>query len=316
MSISNQDSWLPTYQEFINHWTVVNAELGSQMTLLGPYSMANLTTDRTALDTLMTAVTTADNVLTNAKGDLDIKIAAGVVRLKQFRGACQALLGGSQYEKSPPKVPSSGSIPGKYVKAFDDMANVWLQVNTAPPVGFTGPLSLQGGYLIAAYNTELAAIRAAYVAYTNAQENAKIAREARNIQFNKIYAKMKTYKGRCVSVLAANSPLLATIPVLTAPAGGTPEPVVLTGVWVSSTGRLTWTPSTNPNLLHYQVRFHFGPKYKAADEQIVDTVAAGTHLYDTLFNLGASGAVALFKVYVVLTTNNEKGSNAVKIIRP
>ncbi len=286
------------------------------MTLLGPYSMANFTADRASLDTLMTAVTTADNVLTNAKGDLDIKIAGGVARLKQFRGACQSLLVGSQYEKSPPLVPSPASIPGKFVKAFDDMANVWLQVNTTPPTGFTGPLTLQGGYLIATYTTELAAIRTAYVTYTNAQENARIAREARDIQFKKVYNKIKGYKGRCISMLASNSSLLGTIPVLRAPAGGTPDPVVLTGVWVSSTGRLTWTPSTNPNLDHYQVRFHYGPKYKAAEEQIVATVAAGTHLLDTLYNLGASGSSGLFKVYVVLTTNNEKGSNAVKITRP
>ncbi len=36
----------------------------------------------------------------------------------------------------------------------------------------------------------------------------------------------------------------------------------------------------------------------------------------TAFGLVASGAVAWFKVYVVTTTGNEKGSAAVKVIRP
>ncbi len=318
MPFTNLDSWLPTSQEFINHWTQVNTELGpgGPMTLIGPYTVGNLTTDRADLDTKMTAVTAADNVLTNAKGDYDVKKAALVVRLKQFRGACTSLLAGSQYEKSPPVVPNPSSIGGKFITAFDDMASVWAQINATPPPGFTPPLALQGGYLIAAFNTELAAFRAAHTAYTNAFKNAGIAREARDIQFKKIYGKLKGYKGRCISLLASNSPLLATIPALSDPGGPTPDPVILTGVWVSSTGRLTWTASDHPDLDHYRISAHTGPKYKASEEQFVANVAAGTQLFDTLFGLGASGASMLFKVYVVLSTGNERGSNSVKITRP
>jgi hypothetical protein len=36
----------------------------------------------------------------------------------------------------------------------------------------------------------------------------------------------------------------------------------------------------------------------------------------TLSGLAASGDVATFKVYVILTTGNEKGSNTVTITRP
>ena len=69
MPITNLDSWLPTIQEFINHWTQVNTELGAggPLTLLGTYTVALLTTDRTNLDGLMTAVVAADNTWITAR---------------------------------------------------------------------------------------------------------------------------------------------------------------------------------------------------------------------------------------------------------
>lgn len=42
----------------------------------------------------------------------------------------------------------------------------------------------------------------------------------------------------------------------------------------------------------------------------------GTLEFLTDFGLPAQGSVAWFKVYVVTTTSNEKGSNAVKVVRP
>lgn len=322
MPITNLDSWIPTTQEFINHWTQVNTELGpgGPLLLLGAYAVATLTTDRTTLDGQMTAVVAADNVQTNARGDFDIKNAALVERLRQFRGACTAYLAGSSYAKSPPKVPPATSIGGKFISAYDDMANIWGQVNASPPPGFTPPLTLATGYTAATFNTDLAALRAAYIAYTNAVENASIAREARNLTMERIFARLKQYRGAAIAKLPPTSPLLATIPQLTAASGSTPDPVNLSGQWIASpapgTGRLTWTASTHPDLLHYAIRYHPGPKYKAAEEQAVTTVAPGILTLDTLFGLAASGSVSWFKVYVVLTTGNERGSNAVKITRP
>jgi len=70
MPITNLDSYLPTAQEFINHWTQVNLELGpgGPLTLLGGYMVALLTTDQTTLDAAMTAVVAADNTGTRRHG--------------------------------------------------------------------------------------------------------------------------------------------------------------------------------------------------------------------------------------------------------
>jgi len=56
MPITNTGSYLTTAQQFITHWTAVNATLGANPLLLrGTYSLANFTTDRAALQTAVTA---------------------------------------------------------------------------------------------------------------------------------------------------------------------------------------------------------------------------------------------------------------------
>ncbi len=318
MPITSLNSYLPTLQEFINHWTQVNTELGAggPLTLLGAYPVATLTTDRTALDALMTAVTAADNVWNIARSDMDIKRAALVVRLRQFRGACNAYLGGSSYQNAPPKVPNASSGIGKFLSAFDDMANLWGQINATPPTGFTGPLTLGSTYTLATFNTDLAALRASATNYAARQQNASIARDNRNILMATLVQRLKQYRGAAIAKLTAGSALIASIPALTAPSGSTPKPVRLSAVWNVDRATLTWTASDNANLDNYSIRYHPGPRYKAAEEQAVDRLNPGNTSFDTDFGLVASGAVAWFKVYVVTTTGNEKGSAAVKVIRP
>lgn len=77
-----------------------------------------------------------------------------------------------------------------------------------------------------------------------------------------------------------------------------------------------WNASANPNLAHQGIRYHPGPRYKAAEEQSVALIPAGTTTTFSDYELPASGSVPSFKVYVVTSTGNEKGSNAVKVVRP
>ena len=76
-----------------------------------------------------------------------------------------------------------------------------------------------------------------------------------------------------------------------------------------------WSASTNPNLAHYSVRTAPAP-YRAADESVVADVGPGFTTFSTDSGLLAPGSVAQFKVYVVLTTGNENGSNTVSVTHP
>jgi hypothetical protein len=80
--------------------------------------------------------------------------------------------------------------------------------------------------------------------------------------------------------------------------------------------QVTWTPRTNPNPDRYSILTAPGPTYRATAESVVGTVAAGTEEFSTNEGLAAPGATALYKVYVVLTTLNERGSNTVSVTRP
>lgn len=100
--------------------------------------------------------------------------------------------------------------------------------------------------------------------------------------------------------------------------GSTPVAVQLSGLWSGSLQKahLEWTASDNPDLDHYSVRSCDPPRYRAQDEATVENVAAGTLELDTDLGLLAPGSAKIFKVYVVTTEDNEKGSNSVKVTHP
>jgi len=100
--------------------------------------------------------------------------------------------------------------------------------------------------------------------------------------------------------------------------GSTPAGVTLTGTWVPANeqAEFSWPASTNPNLDHYVVRMSVGSSYDAATATVVGNFAAGTTSLATTVGLESPGDVASFKVFVVLTTGNEAGSNTVTITRP
>ena len=53
MAITTLASWIPTMDEFSDHWGLVNTDLGSEMVLQGNYNRANFIADRDALDAIM-----------------------------------------------------------------------------------------------------------------------------------------------------------------------------------------------------------------------------------------------------------------------
>ncbi len=319
MAISTIASYLPTMQSFIDHWTAVNAAVGpSVLTLKGGYTLATFTTDRTAIQTAITAVETADNARQIASGDRDVKKASSRARIAQYRASVLGVLAGTPYANTLPKMPKFGVNAGTFMKALDDMANGWSRINTDVITGFTPPLLLAGGYTLATFNTDVTAMRTAFTTMTNAEDNSRQARSNRDVLLPLAKARMVQYRQAVKGILPPGSPLLATIPAVSPPPGSTPAAVNASGVWNGTTleADLTWTPSTNPNLDHYSVRTAPGPTYRAADESVVADVAKTLTAFSTNEGLVAPGATALYRVYVVLTTANEKGSNTVSVTRP
>ena len=324
MPISSIGSYLPTAQVFIAHWTAVNATLGATpLKLKGTYALTDFIADRAALQAAITALEIPSNALAAAISDRDIKKAALKPRVAQFRNALGYYLLGNPLQNSLPVQPTFATVESKFLKPLDDMAALWAQVNALPATGagsvpgFAPPLLLIGGYPIATLTADIAALRAAYLVVSNAQVNLKIAREKRDVLLPNLRARMEQYRKAILALYAPTDPFVMSLPSLSAPSGSTPDPVSVSGKWEAALGKgvLTIIPSDNPKLDYYSVRIGISPTYKASEETVIGRIEKGETTFETTTGLAASGSVALLKVYVVMTTGNEKGSATVKITR-
>jgi hypothetical protein len=299
----------------------VNAALPliSPFVLSGAYTRALFSTDRTALAAQITDVQAKDNVRQAAAGTRDIQRAVVRPRMLQVGPAVRGNLPGSRYILAIPRVPNFRDSAGIWRDRMDDMNTLWVNVNanTPPVVGFTPPLVLSGSYTQALFATDATALSTAFSSVITADKSAELSRQQRNQLFEPMYQRMKQYRQALVAAFPPGHPLVDSLPALTPPAGSTPDAVQLSASWNAGTelADLVWSASADPDLDYYSIRYHPGPRYKASEEQTVDSVLPGTQTFSTFYGLPATGSVAWFKVYVVTTTGNEKGSNAVKVVR-
>jgi hypothetical protein len=320
MPISSIASYLSTMQEFITHWTAVNTELALAGPIVLPsgYAVASLTLDRTGLEAKIIAVEPALNALQTAANLRDNLKGPMKERVRQFRAFANGFLRGSQYIRAVPRLPKFNSSPGDFMQALDDMASLWTTINATPPAGFTPPLKLQGNYLVAAFNTDVAAMRAGFQAWNAALQSVAIARGQRDMLLPPIPPRLAQYRQAVLASFPPGHALIQSLPLIRPAPGSTPHAVQLSGLWSAGIGKahLEWTVSDNADLDHYSVRSCDPPRYRSADEATVGDVPAGTQEFDTDLGLLAPGSAKIFKVYVVTTEDNEKGSNAVKVTHP
>jgi hypothetical protein len=309
-------------QEFINHWQTVNVTVGglppAPILLQGGYSAEDLTADRTTLLNLMNEQPGLDNERSIAAATRDQAKAALQERFFQLEGAIKGVLFDRPVLQSIPKAPKFGAVESRFLQPFIDMKNLWTRINAlAPSPDFTPPLTL-GTYTIANFTADIAALEEVYQELSVATGNARQNRYDRDALLKPAKARLQQYKNAVIGRLGRLHPLVATIPVLSPPPGSTPDPVNLSAVWVTATNkaRLVWTPSADEHLDHYEVRSSPGTKYDTSDEFLVANVTKTELELLTDSGLIAPGSAALFKVYVVLDTHNEKGSNSVKVTHP
>ncbi len=321
MPITGVASWLPTMDEFLQHWQDVNTALApGALTLSGAYARANLVTDRAAVDAAVTEVQTRLNVEQTARGERDVRRASVRPRFAQFRAAINAQLPGSRYQRAIPRTPPFTASPGKWRDALDDMSSLWTTVNTnSPPVsGFTPPLLLAGAYTLILFTGESNLLKSSFVALASAEQVAQLSREQRDAVFAPVYQRLKQYRQAVLASFPSTSPFVSSLPKLTAARGHTPAPVNASATWDVALGkaRVTYTASTDPNLDQYELRACFGDRWKADESVVIDNNPPGALQFLTDEGLVAPGSRVFYKVFVVLTTSNERGSNTVSVTRP
>lgn len=321
MPISGPTSFVPVTEEFLGHWAAVDTELGvgNEVVLPGGVNQAGLQTKLDALVAKQADVQAKLNAEEVARGDVELKRQGLLLRANQFNDKIRGMFPASKWVRALPSVPTITEAQSKFVQPLDDIGNLWGLINADPAT--PAPVSLLGGYLVAAFLAEVTALKTASTTLNIARSNTKIALEERNDLQDAIYEIVKNYRQVMPTFFASDHALVESLPGLTPAAGSTPAAVTANGSWdaTQSKAKLNSTESTDPNLFQYEWRYCVGPTYSTDLEAVVpdgNIPTGGNREIFTDIALSSAGSVATFRAYVITTTGNEKGSNTVTIVRP
>jgi hypothetical protein len=230
MPISDLGSHVITGKEFLAHWSDVNADRTARttvpFTLPGGYAEADLTAEVAAVEAAITAQEDLQNGLTIAMAARDAARGGLRNRIMEFRKAVEYRLKGSGYERSLPDTPHPDASEQKVLRALDDMASLWTRVNAASGLpNFTPPLLLLGGYALAAFRTDVTAMRAKFLAVTEAENGARIGRKTRDLLLGPLRDRLVQYRQGIEVEYGAEHVFTQTLPDVydsggSSPAGG------------------------------------------------------------------------------------------------
>jgi hypothetical protein len=304
------------------HWGNVNTALGASPLLLrGGYARATFTADRTALQTAQNAVINLKQQQDQKQGALETAKKALRPRITQFRKIVTAQLKNTGYDNDIPDAPAIGSAEQKFLAPFEFVRTRWTDINAATIPGFTGPLKLAGGYLLATYALDLAALKTAYDNLRTANIALSQQIGARDALVAPFRTRLVEYREMVQGTFTPPNALLDSLPRITPPAGSTPQAVALNVVYnpATNSANFAWGKSDNTHFARYSVRYCAGPKWDDDLEIVLknfDDINILTYNTNLDVPLPLPGSEVVGKVFVVTDTDNERGSKAVKIVRP
>lgn len=333
MPITGPSSYLSTTDEFIAHWTAVNALLAplpANLILEGNRTLATLTGLRTSLAAARADVEVKRNGYEFARADAVLKRIALLGRAQQVMDAVRANWSGTAFPALLPEKLSPTAAGARIEQMLDDVADVWVRLNAAtPPAGVTVPLTLTTdptpavpappAYLLATFQIELSGLKVAHTALENAAVPLRSARASRDALQDQIRPMLVDYRVAVPTKLPPSSPLIDSIPRYSPEGGATPEPADATGSWNVAAGKafIDFTPSPSASVVRHELRYVAGPDYDAEDEEIAGSINAGSPShFETLAGLPIPGVTASYRVYAITADGNERTSNTVTVTRP
>jgi hypothetical protein len=321
MPITGPASYVATTELFNAHWKDVDVFKGGSGSVVveGGETQLDFETLRGDLLAARDAVDEATLNRALARADLQMKKEGLLATLNAFKTKIFAVASASAYARVLPLVPSLLDGQEAFSRPLSQVAKLWLKVNAAPPAGVTAPLVLQDGTTAATYGGAVTALALLYDAVVDAEQEVALALQRRNDLQDRLYELMKKYRLAVPASIPAGNALLDTLPALSPTSGRTPVAVTASGQWNAGTSKaaLTATVSADPDLDHYELRACAGADYSTDEESVVASVPPGASVaFATDRFLTQAGEVASFRIYVVLKSGGEAGSNTVVVARP
>lgn len=334
MPITGPSSYLVTIDEFIAHWTAVNAALvgggGTALVLEGNRTLAGLQTLRTNLAAARTDVELKLNIAEIARAESLLKRRLVLGRCGQLADNVRANWSGTAIVAGLRPLAAETDSAAKIETMADDMASLWSLLNAAPaPAGITLPLTLPPlsnntvpvppPYVQSALAIDIAIMKGAHTALKTALVNLSNARAAREALEAQVRDCLPDYRKAVEAKLPPDHPLIASLPRYSPLPGSTPEPASANGMWNAATSLadITFTPSASASVVRYELRYVAGPDYHADDESVAGSLLVGSPLvFNTLAGLPGPGTTASYRVYAITAEGNERASNTVVVARP
>ena len=324
MPLTGATSYPATLESFTIHWKHVNAWLGAGHELVLPdaLTLAGALAMKTELDARRDGVRDAGVDLQIARGALKNGRKALRARLAQFCDLAETYWNGTPWAKLVPAMPTMTISSDKFVALCRDALRLWTLLETEPaPPGAPMPIFLDpaGTFGRADFAAAVAATSAAALAVEEALWNRGVGLARRNAVMARIRKALVAYQRAVPGRLPAGDLLISTMPALWPPPGHTPDAVALAGAWdaTANAARLTWEASPDKMLDHYELRACAGPDYDGDVEEVVARISPEEpRELATASLLSAPEAQAAFRIYVVLKTDNERGSGTVVVTRP
>jgi hypothetical protein len=279
--ISGPSSYLGTIDDFVAHWTSVNADAlaGGGLVTRSGEGLPELLALRAALETATNEVEAMLNGkemararVENGKRDL---LARGQELGRRLRGLMEV---DSPFLAALPEMPQQSAGQELFLRPMRDCSNIWTRIAAD---GVT--VTLSGGFGLNGFNSLLLTLGTRYTELSAAESDLKIAREVRNKLQGDVRELLSGYRPAVEGLFPPDSALVVSIPLIYAQSGRTPVPVVASASYDAAAQEavVTFSESADAALDRYELRGVPGPVYEGEDE--VDGLQC---LHNLWFNFG------------------------------
>lgn len=315
----------PLMDMIVAHWQAVDTTVGGGgVVVLDGVDRGACQALRAGYAAKRTELVRLENAQELAGADVALLRPKVLLRLSQFNDTVRAWWGELPVAAAVPGLPGITAGVEKFLEAMRDALWLWDRLNAGPPPSggsLTLPLKLDQPATfdraqMAAMLTDLTTTRDAA---ESAVRELKVARAERDVLGARARQVLVTYARVVRARLGADHPLVESLPRLNPLAGHTPKSVGLTGTWDAERQavKLEWGPTKEATLEQFQLRYCPGTSYAKGRERLVATLPpTGERATWVTMGLEAPGAVASYKLYVMLKTGNERGSPVVRVQRP